>query len=98
MSKSRKSSFEFSFSLKPDRVVVLPRPSILLRSALAQCARKEMAEAYGAKGMLTGWLVAQRITRVIGEGGTTIGVIENVQTGNHVAQIFEMVRGKSEEK
>ena len=58
---------------------------------------KDMAEAYGAKGTLTGWLVAQRITIVIGEGGIVIGVIENVQTGNHVAQIFELIRGKSEE-
>lgn len=53
---------------------------------------KKAAEAYGAKGMLTGFLVAQRKTFLIDGDGKILHIFENVDTGSHARQILDIVK------
>ncbi len=53
---------------------------------------KEVAEAYGAKGTFTGFLVPQRKTYLIGKEGKIMHIFEDVESGNHTAQIMSILR------
>ncbi len=56
---------------------------------------KETAEAYGAKGMLTGFIVAQRKTFLIDENGKILHIFDKVETDDHARQILEVLKKKS---
>jgi len=53
---------------------------------------KDVAEAYGAKGILKGFLVPDRKTILIGKDGKIMHIFEDVETGNHSAQIMTVLR------
>lgn len=52
---------------------------------------KTVAEAYGAKGGLIGFIAAKRITYLIGENGTILHVFDKVEAGDHSRQIFDVL-------
>ncbi len=52
---------------------------------------KKTAEAYGAKGMLTGFMVAQRKTFLIDENGKILHIFNKVKTDDHARQILEVL-------
>ncbi len=59
---------------------------------------KKVADLYGAKGPITGLLVAKRVTYVIGKDGRILYVIKKVDTKNHASQILSLLNrenGKS---
>ncbi len=52
---------------------------------------KAVAEAYGAKGGLTGFMFAKRITYLIDADGKVLHVFEKVNTKSHAQQILEFL-------
>jgi peroxiredoxin Q/BCP len=54
--------------------------------------KKEVAEAYGAKGTFTGFLVPDRKTYLIGKDGKIMHIFDDVETGNHTAQILSALK------
>ena len=60
--------------------------------SLLSDSSKTVAEKYGAKGNLTGFLVAKRITYLIDKDGTVLHVFEKVNTKSHAQQILEFLR------
>lgn len=52
---------------------------------------KAVAEAYGAKGGLTGFMFAKRITYLIDSDGKVLHVFEKVNTKSHAQQILEFL-------
>ncbi len=52
---------------------------------------KKTAEAYGAKGTLTGFLVAQRKTFLIDENGKIMHIFVDVNTKDHARQILDVL-------
>ena len=55
---------------------------------------KTVAEAYGAKGTFTGFLVAQRKTYLIGKDGKLLHIFDDVDTKNHTEQILDFINKK----
>ncbi len=56
---------------------------------------KETAEAYGARGMLTGFIVAQRKTFLIDENGKILHIFNKVKTDDHARQILDVLNKRS---
>ena len=54
--------------------------------------KKVVADAYGAKGGLTGFFVPDRKTYLISKAGKIMHIFENVETENHTAQIMLVLR------
>ncbi len=54
--------------------------------------KKEVAAAYGAKGTLTGFLVAQRKTFLIDKDGKILHIFNKVQTNDHTRQILDILK------
>ena len=52
---------------------------------------KSVAEAYGAKGSLTGFMFPKRITYLIDGDGTVLHVFEKVNNKSHAEQILEFL-------
>lgn len=52
---------------------------------------KTVAEKYNAKRPIIGALVSKRITYLIGPDGKIMHIFEDVDTGNHSAQILEVL-------
>ena len=57
--------------------------------------KKEVAAAYGAKGTLTGFFVSERKTYLIDKSGKIMHIFDDVETGNHAAQIMSVL-GKTD--
>lgn len=56
---------------------------------------KTVAEAYGAKGGLTGFIGPKRITYLIDEQGKVLHVFDKVETGDHTRQIFDALEKRA---
>ena len=59
---------------------------------------KKVANLYGAKGGLLGFVGAKRITYLIDENGIIMHVFDKVDTGNHSEQILEVLKEKENSK
>ena len=55
---------------------------------------KKVADLYGAKGGMLGFIGAKRITYLIDESGKIMYVFNKVDTGNHSEQILEILKEK----
>ena len=55
---------------------------------------KRVADLYGAKGGLLGFIGAKRITYLIDESGKIMHVFDNVDSGRHSEQILEVLKEK----
>jgi peroxiredoxin Q/BCP len=57
-------------------------------------SEKKVADLYGAKGGMMGFIGAKRITYLIDERGKIIHVFDKVDTGNHSEQILDILKEK----
>lgn len=59
---------------------------------------KKVADLYGAKGGLLGFIGAKRITYLIDESGKIMHVFDEVDSGRHAEQILELIEEKGKSK
>ncbi|MEJ2543850.1 MAG: thioredoxin-dependent thiol peroxidase [Calditrichaceae bacterium] len=59
---------------------------------------KKVADLYGAKGGLLGFIGAKRITYLIDESGKVLHVFDDVDTGAHAEQILDVLNNMPESK
>lgn len=57
-------------------------------------SEKKVAEMYGAKGGIFGFIGAKRITYLIDEAGKIIHLFDKVNTGSHAQEILEVLDKK----
>ena len=57
---------------------------------------KKVADLYGAKGGLLGFIGAKRITYLLDENGKVMHVFKDVDTGSHAEQILDVLKHNPE--